>query len=69
MKNQNEHESTREQVREIATELILDALENGNARETIAAIRNGIKAGFNQALDDTGASENGFRSWKFTNQG
>ena len=60
------NESIKYQVKEIALELILDALENGDARDTIEAIQNGVKSGFNEALEDSGASENGFRSWKFS---
>ena len=59
------NESTEAQVRELCRELILDALENGNARDTIAALKSAVKSGYNAALDDTGATENGFASWRF----
>jgi hypothetical protein len=44
-------------VREIALELILDALENGSAIDTAYGLRAEIIAGFNKALEDSGMPE------------
>lgn len=60
------NESVKNQVKEIVQEMILDALENGDAAETITNMRASVKAGFNEALDLTGATENGYHCWKFT---
>lgn len=61
------NESVKYQVRDLIYEMIMDALESGDAAKTIYEMQNSVKAGFNQALDDSGASENGFRCWKFKN--
>ena len=41
------------QVKEIASELILDALENGDACQTAKDLRAAIKAGWLAALEST----------------
>jgi len=59
------NESVKHQVAELVEEMILEALENGNAADEIKAMKNSVMMGFNHALDTTGAAENGFASWKF----
>jgi hypothetical protein len=51
------NESIRDAVYQYATELILDALENGDAIKTITDLREGIRAGWSAALLDSGAPE------------
>jgi hypothetical protein len=41
------------QIKEIASELILDALENGDALQTAKGLRAEIKAGWLAALEST----------------
>ena len=45
-------------VEEIAAELLADALENCDVRETANSLRDGIIAGWRAALDSIGAAEN-----------
>jgi hypothetical protein len=45
------------QIREIAREIILDALENGDAIKTAKELREEIRAGWHAALADTGVPE------------
>ena len=42
------------QIKEIATELILDALENGDAIKTAQKLREDIRQGWLAALDHSG---------------
>lgn len=51
------NESIRDTVYKYATELIIDALENGDPSKTAAEIREGIRAGWSAALLDTGVPE------------
>ena len=54
-----------EQIREIASELILDALENGDAAETAKFLREQIRAGWVAALEAAGVPEEMQRTLKF----
>jgi hypothetical protein len=54
-----------EQIREIASELILDALENGDASETAKFLREQIRAGWVAALEASGVPEEMHRTLKF----
>lgn len=62
----NINESVKNQVKEIVQEMILDALENGDAAEMISEMKSSVKVGFNEALKSTGATENGYSCWRFT---
>jgi hypothetical protein len=52
-----ENEAIRNAVYEYATEIILDALENDDAMDAAAKIREGIRAGWSAALLDCGMPE------------
>ena len=54
-----------EQVREIASELILGALENGDAIKTAKFLREQIRAGWMAALDAAGVPDEMQSSLKF----
>ena len=46
-----------DKVRAIAVEIITDALDNGDAEYEARKLRDGIRAGWHQALDDCGMPE------------
>jgi len=59
------NESIRDTVYEYALAHILDALENAEATQAIADLREGIRAGWSAALLDSGAPEETQRKNRF----
>jgi hypothetical protein len=54
-----------EQIRDIASDAIIDALENGDAIETAKFLREQIRAGWTAALDAAGVPDEMQRKLKF----
>ena len=58
MKTENKIETfLAEQIRDISSELILDAIENGDAFDTLNFLREQITVGWMAALDDCGTPD------------
>ena len=54
------------QIKEIATELIIDALENGDAIKTAQELREDIRQGWMAALESSGMPEDMIKALKFS---
>ena len=53
------------QIKDISTELILEALENGDPIQVAETLRNEVRAGWLAALEASGMPEESIRDLKF----